>query len=141
MWNLYEGPTPGYAEQVYFSKAAANSSGSGVAVLANADSTLAFAVRFQTDTLPWFVLWKNTQATADGYVTGLEPGSSFPNPRMTERAGSRVISLAPGASVTFRLCFEVAISKAAVRSLLDEVTTLQVATPRIVHDQPKPAWS
>lgn len=141
MWNLCDGPTPGFAEQVYFTQAATDAAGQGIAVLANADSTLAFAVRFRTDTLPYFVLWKNTQAAADGYVVGLEPGSSFPNPRSTERAGGRVISLAAGQSVSFRLMCEVATSKADVRTVLDEVTALQVATPRTVHSSPAPQWS
>lgn len=82
--------------------------------------------------IAWFILWKNTQATEDGYVSGLEPGSSFPNPHGTERKGGRVISLAPKESVTFRLQFEVATDRARVRQILDEVTALQVATPKIV---------
>jgi len=110
-------------------------------VLTDANSQLAFCVRFDTSTLPWFVLWKNTQAEADGYVTGLEPGSSFPNPRMAERQGGRVLSLGSGESITFRLQFEIATDKSRVRQLLDEVTSLQVATPRVVHSSPKPEWS
>ena len=141
MWNLFQGPTPGFAEQVYYTHAATDTSGQGIAVLTNADSQLAFCVRFDTSTLPWFVLWKNTQAAADGYVTGLEPGSSFPNPRMTERKGGRVLVLGSGDTVTFRLQFEIATEQSRVRQLLDEVTELQVATPRVVHDSPRPEWS
>jgi len=141
MWNVYHGPTAGYSEQVYFTKAASDGQGLGVGVLTNAESSLAFCVRFDTSTLPWFVLWKNTQARNDGYVTGLEPGSSFPNVREVERRSGRVISLAPGASVTFRLSFEVATDKSRVHQILEEVTALQVATPRTTHATPKPEWS
>lgn len=140
MWNLLEGPTPGYAEQVYFAKAAADPSGWGVAVLTDAESQHAVCVRFDTSTMPYFVLWKNTQAEADGYVAGLEPGSSFPNLRTVERREERVIQLAAGQSVTFRLSMEVASNRRDVRNLLDEVTALQVATPRVVHSTPKPQW-
>lgn len=140
MWNLFESPTAGYAEQVYFTKAAADSSGWGIAVLANAESEYAVCVRFDTSTMPWFVLWKNTQAEADGYVAGMEPGSSFPNLRTVERREGRVIRLPPGQSVTFRLSVEVATSRREVRNLLDEVTALQVVTPRVVHSSPKPQW-
>lgn len=141
MWNLFQGPTPGYSEQVYFTRAAADAAGEGIALLCDAESEKAFVVRFDVSTLPWFVLWKNTQATADGYVAGLEPGSSFPNPHGVERKGGRVINLGPGESVRFRLRIEVATDKTRVRKLLDEVTALQVATPRIVHDTLNPAWS
>lgn len=141
MWNLFQKPTQGYAEQVYFTRAATDTAGWGVAVLTDAESQRGIRVRFDTSTLPWFVLWKNTQAAADGYVVGLEPGSSFPNPRHAERQAGRVLSLAPGSSVTFRLDFEVALEKSRMRQLLDEVTTVQVRTPRIVHQNPKPEWS
>ncbi len=141
MWNLYEGPQAGFAEQVYFAQPAADSEGWGISVLSNAESTHAFSVRFHTSTLPWFTLWKNTGAREDGYVTGLEPGSSFPNPRQIEREQGRLTVLQPGQSVTYRLKFEVATDRRRVREMLDEVTSLQVATPKTVHSIPKDGWA
>ena len=140
MWNLFEGPTTGFAEQCYLAKAAADSTGWGMALLADAETEYAVCVRFDTSTMPWFVLWKNTQAEADGYVAGLEPGSSFPNLRTVERREGRVILLPTGQSVTFRLSMEVASSHREVRRLLDEVTALQVALPQVVHSTPKAEW-
>jgi hypothetical protein len=86
-------------------------------------------------------LWKNTGACQDGYVTGLEPGSTFPNPRQIEREQGRLKTLQPGESVTYRLRFEIATSKARTRQILDAVTALQVATPRTVHAEPKTGWA
>ncbi len=140
MWNLFEGPTPGYSEQVYFMSAAADKFGWGIGLLSDADANHAFSVRFDTSTLPYFSLWKNTQATEDGYCTGLEPGSSFPNLRTVERKNGRVISLGSKHSTTFRLQFEATSSRQRVRQMIDEVTALQVATPRTVHAEPKPEW-
>ncbi|MBL8818270.1 MAG: aldose 1-epimerase family protein [Planctomyces sp.] len=140
MWNIYQGPTPGYTEQVYFSKPVHDERGYGVGVLCDPDCERAFVVRFDTSTLPWFTLWKCTQADQDGYVTGLEPGSSFPNPRAFERTNGRVIQLAPGASVTFRLEFETVLGRDSVRKLLDEVTAMQVAVARTIHPAPLPTW-
>lgn len=141
MWNLYEGPTLGYTEQVYFMSAASDKNGWGIGLLSNEDSTHAFSVRFDTSTLPWFTLWKNTQSAEDGYCTGLEPGSSFPNLRTFERKNGRVIQLAANESVTFQLQIEAATSRQRTRQLIDEVTSLQVSTPRTIHDQPKSDWS
>lgn len=141
MWNLYQGPTPGYAEQVYFSRPAPDRHGQGLALLCSPEADLAFAVRFDTSTLPWLTLWKNTQPAADGYVTGLEPGSSFPNLRSFERQQGRVICLPSTQEITFRLSFEAAVDRQRVRQLLDEVTALQVATARTVHSSPLPQWS
>lgn len=141
MWNLFQGPTTGYAEQVYFTAPSADELGYGIGLLTDADAQLAFCVRFDLTTLPWLVLWKNTQAAADGYCAGLEPGSSFPNLRTTERTNGRVISLPPGHETTFRLSFEIATERQRVRQLIDQVTERQVATPRTVHASPRDGWS
>jgi len=140
MWNLFEGPTSGYAEQAYFTRAIGDSDGWGLAVLSDAKSERAVCVRFDTSTMPVFVLWKNTQAEEDGYVAGLEPGSSFPNLRSVERREGRVIQLQGGDSVTFRLSMEVAETRQGVKRFLDEVTALQVVHSRTVHATPKAEW-
>ncbi|MCA9038281.1 MAG: aldose 1-epimerase family protein, partial [Planctomycetaceae bacterium] len=114
MWNIYEGPSRGFAEQVYFCAAAADVNGWGIGVLTDEDAQHAFCVRYDTATLPYFALWKNTQALEDGYCTGLEPASSFPNLRSVERENGRVIQLAPHHSVTFRLSFEAAADRKRV---------------------------
>ncbi|MFM7925303.1 MAG: DUF4432 family protein, partial [Planctomycetaceae bacterium] len=75
------------------------------------------------------------------YVTGLEPGSTFPNPRQIEREQGRLQTLQPGQSTTYRLRFEVSTTRARTRQILDAVTALQVATPRTVHEQPKAGWA
>jgi hypothetical protein len=141
MWNLFQGPTPGFSEQVYFTSAASDAAGFGASLLCNAAADHAFCVRFDTSTLPLLTLWKNTQPESDGYVTGLEPGSSFPNPRQFEREQGRVLLLPPGGHVRFRLAFEIATNSTRVRELVDEITALQVRTPRTVHSQPRPGWS
>lgn len=141
MWNLFEGPSPGFSEQVYFMSPQPDEQGMGIAVLCNADADLAFCIRFDTTTLPWFTLWKNTQAEQDGYVTGLEPGSSFPNLRTFERRQGRVITLAPGEEVRFELLFDVVIGQRRVRELVDEVTARQTAVSRTVHTAPRADWS
>ena len=46
-----------------------------------------------TDQLPAFTLWKNTGGLRDGYVTGLEPGTNYPNARPFEKAHNRVVTL------------------------------------------------
>jgi hypothetical protein len=141
MWNLYGAPERGYAEQVYFAQPAVDSAGWAVSALADPTERLAFVVRYDAATLPWFTLWKNTAATQDGYVTGLEPGSTFPNPRQIERQEGRLQVLGPGASVNYRLQIEASVDKARTRQILDEITALQVATARTVHSEPKPGWA
>lgn len=141
MWNLFEGPTAGYAEQVYFMAPVGDDQGFGIGLLTDEHSRLGFCVRFDLATLPWLVLWKNTQAAEDGYCAGLEPGSSFPNLRSVERNHGRVISLPPTEAKIFQLRFEIATDRHRVRALVDEVTARQVQTTRTVHAVPRSDWS
>ena len=105
-WDTYLPPTPGYEEQVYFFQAAADAQGWATALLADAINERGFAVHYQTATLPYFTQWKNTVGLQDGYVTGLEPGTGFPNPRSFEERKGRLVSLNPEQSVEFQLKIE-----------------------------------
>ncbi len=105
-WSKYLGPTPGYSEQVYFSSSVADSDGWAAALLTAPDSQSGFAVHYKADTLPFFTQWKNTVGSRDGYVTGLEPGTGFPNPRSFEEQHGRVVTLDKGGVRDFNLKLE-----------------------------------
>ena len=135
-WKTFTGPTVGYAEQVYFVSPVSDSFGRGHAVLRSSDGTSAIAVDFDTATLPWFSLWKNTQEEAGGYVCGLEPGSGLPNNRNFERQQGRVISLEPGQSTEFSVSFTIAESKKQAAAMIREVESLQRDTYCSVESYP-----
>ncbi len=98
-------------------------------------------MRFHKGQLPWFTLWKNRQAAADGYVTGLEPGINFPNRKSFEKEKGRVAQLAPGESRTFELAIEVHPTADAVAAAKDAIASLQKrVTPQILG-HPDPQWS
>lgn len=141
MWNLFNAPQTGFAEQVYFAQPAVDDSGWAHSALADPAEELAFVVRYHSSTLPWFTLWKNTAAKADGYVTGLEPGSSFPNPRSIERQEGRLTTLPPGASVCYKLQFEASVNRTRTRQIINEITALQIGNSRVVHAEPKRGWA
>ena len=140
-WTSYSAPTPGYAEQVYFTRPVADDNGRGLAVLKSSSGEQAVAVRFDTTSLPWLVMWKNTQAAEDGYCTGIEPGSSLPNLRTFERQHDRVLNLDPMQTVTFSLSVSVATSAAQVDNLIGEVASLQASHKQVVHRNPVAEWS
>ncbi len=135
-WETFQGPTAGYAEQVYFVAPVSDNSGNGLAVLRSPDGQTALALRFETAALPWFTLWKNTQATEDGYCCGLEPSSSLPNNREFEREHSRVLTLQPNHSVDFRLHFQVTESGGQTQNIVDEVQQLQQQRNRTTESGP-----
>ncbi len=139
-WDRYGEPTPGFAEQVYFAEPLRDADGRGRAVLSNADASRGAALRFAADTLPCFTLWKNTGAPEDGYVTGLEPATNFPNQRSFEERHGRVLSLPPGASADFELELDFMTTAAETGKAVEQAEALQAGTELEVCDQPRADW-
>ena len=140
-WDRYEAPQPGFEEQVYFIEPAASDDGHTEALLRNARGDLGVSLRFDTRQLPCFTLWKNTAAEADGYVSGLEPGTSLPNPKSFEAAQGRVPQLAGGAPAVPELTIEVHPDAAAVAAAEASITRLQQNVRSEIHRRPLPGWS
>jgi hypothetical protein len=114
--NRLSGPTPGYVEQCYFYELAGKrGTGETAVLLRNREGDLGTTLRFSLKQLPCFTLWKNTAALEDGYVTGLEPGTDYPNPRPFERERGRVMVLGPGETRTVGLIAAVHNTKRGVR--------------------------
>lgn len=135
-WNQCEGPASGYQEQVYFIEPVADDQSWSEAMLATADGTFGFAVHFDTRTLPYLTLWKNTAAVEDGYVVGLEPGTGFPNTRSFEERNGRVVALQGGESRTFRLKLQPLATSNAVTQSRSRIETLQ-SFPGVRRNEPQ----
>ena len=82
-------------------------------------------MRFLKEQLPCFTLWKCTGARADGYVTGLEPATNYPNPRPFEKERGRVVTLAPGGRYVTETILEALDTREAVAAVEAEVRELQ----------------
>jgi hypothetical protein len=80
-------------------------------------------------------LWKNEVTAKGGYVTGLEPGTGFPNPRPVERAAGRVPRLQGGASHHVHLVITALTRKTEVDAAASAIHALAVAQP-IVSAKP-----
>ncbi len=131
-WSSYREPTAGYVEQVYFSAPLAGSDNWATTLLASKDRQRGFAVHHNPVTLPYFSQWKNTVASADGYVTGLEPGTGFPNPRSFEAEQQRVVPLAGGESIEFNLRLEGINQPTRIAQLINELDRLRDGEPQLV---------
>ena len=125
---------------VYFFELNADHDGTTRTLLKNAHSTRGVSLVFNKGQLPWFTLWKDTAAAADGYVTGLEPGTNFPNPRSFEAAKERIVKLAPGQKQNFDVTVEIHGSPADVSTAEDRVAKIQAAREPKIFDQPQPDW-
>lgn len=140
-WQTFRGPTTGYVEQCYFVEVAADEQGETVNLLRNAAGNLGISMRYRTEQLPWFTLWKNTQAEADGFCVGIEPGTSFPNLRSFERDQGRVIHLEPGATYQTELEISVLTSAKDVQNIEADIERRQARCQPVVHADSQSNWS
>lgn len=133
--DRYSGPITGVREEAFFFELQGDAKNQTTVLLKNATSDLGLSLSYSLQELPCFTLWKNPQADADGYVTGLEPGTDFPNFRSFERSKGRVISLAPGASHAASFTLSIHDSAQSVKTVEDLIGSLQTREP-IHHLQP-----
>ncbi len=125
---------------VYFFELNAADDGQTQTLLKNAHSTRGVSLVFNKKQLPWFSLWKDTAGEADGYVTGLEPGTNFPNPRSFETTKDRVVKLAPGQKQVFDVRVEIHATAAEVASAEAAVAKIQGGKQPKIFDSPQADW-
>ena len=135
-WDVYEGPVPGFREQVFFLEPLAGEDGATEVLLHNRTADRGIAMRFSVEQLPCLTLWKNTQATEDGYVTGIEPGTSYPNMRGFEREYNRVPHLAAGETYESTIKLKVLLNNDEVTDSLDRIDDLQGNTAALIEPDP-----
>ncbi len=140
-WDAFAAATPGVPEAAYYFDPLAGGDGLSRALLQNASGEVGFSVAFPVAQLPRFVLWKNPQDPADGYVSGLEPAVNFPNPKSFEREQGRVLELAAGESRSFTLTLQAHSGSAAVAAARDAIAEIQRAAKPEILAKPDPHWS
>jgi len=139
-WDVFGPPQPGFVEQVYFFELLADAENRTRVLLKNRQATQGVCLEFSPLQLPCFTLWKNTAGPADGYVTGLEPATNFPNPRSFEERHGRVVSLEPHQSCRFELRLDWLLSGTEVEKAEQRVLELAAGQKPTVHKTPLPDW-
>jgi hypothetical protein len=136
--NVYEGPQPGFSEEVYYYELHTPPDGEGksLALLRNHKGDKGVVLRHRPDQLPAFTLWKNTAGLRDGYVTGLEPGTNYPNTRPFEQARGRVVTLSVDGRYVTEITLVVLATMEAVAAAEQEIARLQAQGAAIVNRQP-----
>jgi len=140
-FDTFAAPLAGFAEQVYYFDLAIGKDGRTETLLKSAHGDKGVSLAFEKRQLPCFALWKNTQSESDGYVTGLEPATNFPNLKGFERKQGRVVVLPPGAKHTARLDIEVHSTREAVAAVEKSIAGLQSGHKPQIYRQPQPKWS
>jgi hypothetical protein len=131
-WNVYAGPQPaGYSEQVYFAELWADQQGFTQTLLQAPAGNLGALVGFNVKELPYFTLWKNEAPLKTGYVTGLEPATSYPLHRAEERRAGRLIKLGPGETHQANVTIRALLTEADVSAAAQAIGKLQQGEPHI----------
>jgi hypothetical protein len=136
-YNQFAGPTAGYIEQVYLFRPLAGKDGKTTIALCNKAGDRAASMSYAIKELPYLTLWKNTSAEADGYVTGLEPGTNYPNNRRVERLAGRVPKLAGGASHSMTLDIAIHKGNGQVEEITRRIADIQGTRQPIIDREPK----
>jgi hypothetical protein len=136
-YDQYPGPEPGFVEQVYNIQPLTDRSGRTLVMIRNKAGDSGASLRFDTHELPYLTLWKNTAAREDGYVTGIEPGTNYPNTRRVERKHGRVPSLSPGASHFMTIDFTIHVGTAEVEQVAQEIARLQNGRQPLLNEKPE----
>lgn len=135
-WPAYGPPERGYSEQVYFFRPMSDEAGYGHALLRNNRDQTGLHVRFRTASLPYLAVWKNTAASEDGYVTGIEPCTDLPNQRSYERKQGRLRTIPAADTVHHELEISIARDADELNAKAALIRKLQESkTPRI-HPSP-----
>ena len=140
-WNVYGPESPGSQEVCFFMQLAADPAGRTQVLLHNAAGRQGVSLKFNIQQLPCFTIWKNCQAARDGYVTGLEPATNFPNGKSFEQKMGRTVALAPGQSRSMELELEPHGDAASVQAAEAAVARLQNGVVPQVLTEPDPAWA
>jgi hypothetical protein len=135
-WQTYREPTRDYDETVYNVVPYGDESGQTLAVLHNAAGDLGISLGFNIQQLPVFSLWKNTDTMGQGYVTGLEPGTSWSYNRSYQRALNRVPTIGAREQRHFDITYTLLADKTAVGGALQQVQKIQHERPTEVRKTP-----
>lgn len=136
-YDTYGPPEPGFAEQVYFFELhGSGPEGSTLALLRDRAGARGIVLRFAKAQLPYFTLWKNTGGAREGYVTGLEPGTNYPNPTPFETERGRLATLEPGKPFVAETILEALDNPAAVAAIEAEIKALQALGAPTIHPRP-----
>lgn len=124
-WASMPAPREGFDEEVFNIRPIGDSQGDTLALFHNAAADRGVAMSFNLQQLPVLTLWKNCDTLEQGYVVGLEPGTSFAYNRRYQRDLGLVPTIGPGESRSFVVKFDLLLDSAAVESAGARVESLQ----------------
>jgi hypothetical protein len=140
-WARHGPGEPLRREEVFYAELHAGEDGRTRALLVAPEKARGASLVWDAAALPCFTLWKNPQPAADAYVTGLEPGTNYPNRRSFEKLRQRVVPLAAGESRRFELDLEIHPDRESVAKAEADVARITAGRTPLVHRDVLPRFA
>ena len=140
-FDVYGPPESGFVDQVYFCELLGDEDGRTCVALIDRNEEKAVSMSFSVEELPCFTIWKHTDSLENGYVTGLEPGTSFPNLKTFERKRGRVVKLGAGQKYEVHIEFSVHLGREEVDEVKDRIEGIAGRAKTKVYKKPNPEYS
>jgi hypothetical protein len=135
-WMTMPAPTQHFDEMVFNIEALADQDGTAYALLENADQTQGIEVAYGVETLPVLTLWKNTDTLEQGYVVGIEPGTSYAYNRHHQWELGLVPTIPAKTSKVFKVRFGLFTTSQEVATSRDNINAIQAQQPLVVKAEP-----
>lgn len=134
-WDKMPGPTAEFDEMVFNVFPLPDEEGMSHALLKNANGDAGVEVCWAIDTLPVLTVWKNTDTHEQGYVVGIEPGTSFAYNRAHQWDLGLVPTIAGKESKRFNVRFGLFTKPEEVQACEELIDRLQI-TPTLLSNSP-----
>lgn len=121
-YDIYQPPTPGYKEKVFFLELKADAKGNTKIALINEAEGIGIYQTHNRNQLPKFTEWKMMGQSE--YVLGLEPGTAVPNGRKWAREQGELLFIEPSEIKTFNIEIGVLESKDEFEKVINEIKSI-----------------
>ncbi|MCY0967007.1 aldose 1-epimerase family protein [Parathalassolituus penaei] len=135
-WNRMPAPTADFDEMVFNVLPLANAQGLTQALMCNANQQQGIEVAWDISTLPVLTIWKNTDSLQQGYVVGIEPGTSFAWNRRYQRTLGLVPTIQASEEKRFYVRFGLLVTPEEVSSSQQQIQALQQQAEAVILPQP-----
>jgi hypothetical protein len=121
-FTIFDQPTPGYSEQVFYHKLNADKEGKTSVALINTKIGLGLSIQFNKNQLFNFTQWK--QMGEGEYVLGLEPCNCYVGGRAEARKSGFLEYIDPGENKNFDLTIEILNGESEINSFANMISAL-----------------
>lgn len=136
VWTNMPEPTAQFDEMVFNVESLGDEHGMAYALLESSSQEQGIEIAYKVETLPVLTIWKNVDTPEQGYVVGIEPGTSYAYNRQYQWDLNLVPTIQGKESRHFLVRFGLLTNKAEVQTAKDLIAKVQGDVPCVVDPKP-----